>query len=72
LSRLGIISVVTVGLLLISFQLGFGVLVGLAVFQLVLLANVGRSMMKFGPEGDGLDIDVLDGAEPSDDRPGGA
>jgi len=72
LSRLGIISVVTVGLLLISFQLGFGVLVGLAVFQLVLLANVARSMMKFGPEGDGLDIDVLDGAEPSDDRPGGA
>jgi hypothetical protein len=61
-----------VGLLLISFQLGFGVLVGLAVFQLVLLANVARSMMKFGPEGDGLDIDVLDGAEPSDDRPGGA
>jgi hypothetical protein len=72
LSRLGIISVVTVGMLLISFQLGFGVLVGLAVFQLVLLANVGRSMMKFGPDGDGLDIDVLDGAEPSDERPGGA
>ncbi|HWE69491.1 MAG TPA: hypothetical protein VG205_03965 [Acidimicrobiales bacterium] len=67
--RLGVISVITIGLLLISFQLGFGVLVGLAVFQLVLLANVARSMMKFGPQGDGLDVGLLDAGDPGDDRP---
>lgn len=70
--RLGVISVITIGLLLISFQLGFGVLSGLAVFQLVLLANVARSMMKFGPQGDGLDVGLLDMGDPGDDRPGGA
>jgi hypothetical protein len=70
--RLGVISVITIGLLLISFQLGFGVLSGLAVFQLVLLANVARSMMKFGPQGDGLDVGLLDVGEPGDDRPDGA
>jgi hypothetical protein len=70
--RLGVISVITIGLLLLSFQLGFGVLVGLAVFQLVLLANVARSMMKFGPQGDGLDVGLLDMGDPGDDRPGGA
>ncbi|MGH9097444.1 MAG: hypothetical protein ACRDWB_08470 [Acidimicrobiales bacterium] len=65
--RLGVISVITIGLLLLSFQLGFGVLSGLAVFQLVLLANVARSMMKFGPQGDGLDVSLLDGADGPDD-----
>jgi hypothetical protein len=73
--RLGAISVVTIGLLLLSFQLGFGILLGLAVFQLVLLANVARSMMKFGPEtmahGDVLNVDVLSAAEASDDWNGG-
>jgi len=70
--RLGVISVITIGLLLLSFQLGFGVLSGLAVFQLVLLANVARSMMKFGPQGDGLDVSLLDAADGPDDRQGGA
>ncbi len=69
--RLGVISVITIGLLLLSFQLGFGVLSGLAVFQLVLLANVARSMMKFGPQGDGLDVSLLDPADGTDDRRGG-
>ncbi|HEY1989700.1 MAG TPA: hypothetical protein VGG43_09560 [Acidimicrobiales bacterium] len=69
--RLGVISVITIGLLLLSFQLGFGVLSGLAVFQLVLLANVARSMMKFGPQGDGLDVSLLDAADGPDDRRGG-
>jgi len=61
LGRLGIISVVTLGLLFLSFELGFGVLAGLAVFQLVLLFNVARSMMKFGPQS-GVDGDVIDAA----------
>jgi hypothetical protein len=72
LGRLGVISVITIGLLLLTFQLGFGVLCGLAVFQLVLLANVARSMMKFGPQGDGLDVGLLDGGDSGDDRPDGA
>ena len=33
----------------VSHQLGFGVLGGLAVFQMILLANVARSMAKAGP-----------------------
>ena len=49
LSRMGIITVVTIGLLLVSAELGFGVLAGLAVFQVLLLANVARSMAKAGP-----------------------
>ena len=76
MARLGVISVITIGLLLVSFQLGFGILVGLAVFQLVLLLNVARSMMKFGPAavaaGDVLDADVIDAIEASDDSRGGA
>jgi hypothetical protein len=49
LGRMGIITVVTIGLLFISPTIGFGVLGGLAVFQVVLLANVARSMAKAGP-----------------------
>ncbi len=46
--RMGVITVVTLGLLLVSAQLGFGVLAGLAIFQVILLANVARSMIKAG------------------------
>ena len=49
LGRMGIITVVTIGLLFVSAGLGFGVLGGLAVFQVILLANVARSMAKAGP-----------------------
>ncbi len=49
MGRMGIITVVTIGLLFVSPELGFGVLGGLAVFQIVLLANVARSMAKAGP-----------------------
>src|ERR1700733_8873475 len=48
-ARLGIITVVTLGLMTFSHQLGFGVLAGLAVFQVILIANVARSMAKSGP-----------------------
>jgi hypothetical protein len=47
--RLGIITVVTLGLMTFSHQLGFGILAGLALFQVVLIANVARSMAKAGP-----------------------
>jgi hypothetical protein len=47
--RLAIITVVTLGLMTVSHTLGFGILAGLAVFQVVMLANVARSMAKAGP-----------------------
>jgi MFS superfamily sulfate permease-like transporter len=76
LARMGIISAITIGLLFLSFNLGFGVLAGLAVFQMLLLVNVARSMFKLGPSTDSgegvLDAEVLDVVERSDDRPGGA
>ena len=49
LGRLAIITVVTLGLMTVSHQLGFGILAGLAVFQIILIANVARSMAKSGP-----------------------
>jgi len=66
--RLGLISIVALGLLFISFDLGFGVMAGLAVFQLMLLVNVARSMMKMGGGSfdDAIDVDALDGGIPGD------
>ena len=76
MAGMGIISAITIGLLFLSFNLGFGVLAGLAVFQLLLLVNVARSMFKLGPPMDGgagvVDADVLDVVERSDDMRGGA
>lgn len=50
-TRLAFISVVTLGLLFVNFGLGFGVLGGLAVFQMLLLANVARAMFHQGYSG---------------------
>jgi hypothetical protein len=82
LSRMGIITVVTIGLLFVSASLGFGVLGGLAVFQLILLINVARSMAKAGPMTSVDDVinanvveDNITGADPdpgsADERRGG-
>ena len=49
--RLAAITVVALGLLFLSFPFGFGVMAGLAVFQLMLLINVARSMAKMGTGG---------------------
>jgi hypothetical protein len=46
LGRLGVISVIALGLVFVSRQLGFGTLVGLAAFQFMLLANVTVSMLR--------------------------
>ena len=67
--RLFAISAVALGLLFASFDLGFGIMGGLAVFQLMLLFNVARSMLRMGaagllPEGDA--------GEGGDDPSGGA
>jgi O-antigen/teichoic acid export membrane protein len=49
--RLGAISVVALGLLFLSFDLGLGVMAGLAIFQFLLLLNVARSMFTMGHGG---------------------
>jgi hypothetical protein len=46
LGRLGVISVIALGLVLIQRQIGFGALVGLATFQFMLLANVVVAMLR--------------------------
>ncbi|HUY63256.1 MAG TPA: hypothetical protein VMV14_01910 [Acidimicrobiales bacterium] len=46
LGRLGVISVIALGLVFVSRPLGFGTLVGLAVFQFLLLANVVLAMLR--------------------------
>ncbi len=83
LGRMGIITVVTIGLLFVSASLGFGVLGGLAVFQVILLANVARSMAKAGPMtsvDDVISANVVEDSirpeprpltRPADDPPGG-
>ena len=52
LGRLGVISVVALGITFFEHQLGFGTLVGLAVFQFTLLANVVVSMLRHPLMGD--------------------
>jgi hypothetical protein len=50
-ARLAVISALALGLLFLSFDLGLGVMVGLAAFQFMLLLNVARSMFKMGHGG---------------------
>jgi hypothetical protein len=44
--RLAVITAVALGCLFLNFDLGFGVMAGLAVFQFLLLFGVVRSMLK--------------------------
>lgn len=48
LARLGVISALIFGLLFLSFNLGFGVLAGMALFYMLLLLNVTRAMYVAG------------------------
>lgn len=84
LGRLGIVTVIALGLCFVSKPLGFGVLGGLAVFQILLIANVARSMANAGPMtsvDDVINANVVDDNEPvvspaavetADDARGGA
>jgi ATP synthase I chain len=45
LGRLGVISVIALGLVFLNAELGFGTLVGLALFQMALLLNVTVAML---------------------------
>jgi hypothetical protein len=78
-ARLGIITVIALGLLFVSFDLAFGLLAGLAAFQVLLLVQVARSMYKMGAVGGGIltgtfggfdDDDVID-VEAIDEDAGG-
>jgi hypothetical protein len=46
LFRLGVISVIALGLVFLNAQLGFGTLIGLALFQMALLLNVTVAMLR--------------------------
>jgi hypothetical protein len=82
--RMGVITVIALGLCFLSKPLGFGVLGGLAAFQIILIANVARSMAKSGPMtsvDDVINANVIDDNEPivspaavdaADDTRGGA
>jgi hypothetical protein len=70
LSRMGLITVLALGLLFVRFPLGFGLLGGLALFQLLLLLNVTRSMLKMGIGGGigsvlDADSEIVDGSTPA-------
>lgn len=54
LVRLGAITVIALGLCFVLLPLGAGVLVGLGIFQIVLLANMSRSMLKGVGGGSGI------------------
>jgi hypothetical protein len=47
-TRLGIITVISVGLLLLNGALGIGAVAGLVIFQLLFVVNVGRIVMSQG------------------------
>lgn len=66
LGRMAIITVVAFVLLMVNKPLGFGVLGGLAVFQVLLIANVARSMAKAGPM---TSVDDVINANVVDDTP---
>jgi hypothetical protein len=58
LTRLGAITVIALGLCFLEMPLGLGVLAGLGIFQVVLLANMARSMFKMGSGGVGGMLDA--------------
>lgn len=48
ITRLGIITVICIGLLLLNGALGIGAVAGLVIFQLLFVLNVGRIVMSQG------------------------
>lgn len=49
-TRLAVITVIAIGLLVLNGPLGIGTVVGLVIFQLVFVANVGRVLVSSGPQ----------------------
>ena len=48
ITRLGIITVICIGLLLLNGALGIGAVAGLVIFQLLFVVNVGRAIVSQG------------------------
>ena len=48
LTRLGIITVIAIGLLLVNGALGIGAVAGLVIFQILFVVNVGRVVVSQG------------------------
>lgn len=65
LGRLGLLTAIAFGLAFVNRGLGFGVIGGLAAFQVLLIFNVARSMAKAGP----LPFDDAINASVVDDNP---
>lgn len=64
LSRLMTMTVIALGLCWVKAPLGFGIVVGMALFQFLLLFNVARSMLKAGiggGPGSGLLMGIMSG-----------
>lgn len=61
--RMAVITVITIGLLLVSPQLGFGILGGLAAFQILLVVNVARSVLKTN-QADAANVVDVEAIEP--------
>lgn len=59
LGRMAAVTVVALGLLFILPPLGLGLIGGMALFQVILLANVTRSMLKMGPGAVPADHDAV-------------
>ncbi len=49
-SRLAVITAIAIGLLVLNGPLGIGAVVGLVIFQLVFVVNVGRVLVTSGPQ----------------------
>jgi hypothetical protein len=47
-TRLGVITVIAIGLLFLDGPLGIGTVIGLVIFQLLFVANVGRVLVSQG------------------------
>jgi len=47
-TRLGVITVIAIGLLFLNGSLGIGTVIGLVIFQLLFVANVGRVLVSQG------------------------
>jgi hypothetical protein len=47
-TRLGVITVIAIGLLLLNGALGIGAVAGLVIFQILFVVNVGRVVMSQG------------------------
>jgi hypothetical protein len=49
LTRLGVITVIAIGLMLLNGPLGIGSVIGLVIFQMLFVVSVGRVLVSAGP-----------------------